>query len=106
MKIKNNKGLTEQKIISTLKKHDDILRKYKVKKIGLFGSYVRRKQKKHSDIDFVVEFAEPTFDNFMDLAFYLEDLFDRRVDILTPEGVESIRIKEIADDIKRSVIYV
>jgi predicted nucleotidyltransferase len=42
----------------------------------------------------------------MDLAFYLEDLTGRSVDILTPEGIKHIRIKEVADEIIRSVVYV
>jgi hypothetical protein len=66
-----------------LKKHKDLLKKYKVKRIGLFGSYVRGEQKKRSDIDFLVEFEEPNFDNFMDLAFSLEDLFRKKVELIT-----------------------
>jgi len=66
-----------------LKKHKDLLKKYKVKRIGLFGSYVRGEQKKRSDIDFLVEFEEPNFDNFMDLAFSLEDLFRKKAELIT-----------------------
>ncbi len=97
--------LTDKVILETLKKHKEILKKYGVKRIGLFGSFVRGEQKEHSDIDFLVEFEKPSFDNFMDLAFYLEDLFGKKVELLTPEGVRSIRIKKIAEDIKRSVVY-
>jgi predicted nucleotidyltransferase len=82
-KIKTGKELTNKEIMSLLKKHKDILKKYKVKRIGLFGSYVRGQQRKHSDIDFLVEFIEPTFDNFMDLVFGLEGLFRRKVEIIT-----------------------
>jgi uncharacterized protein len=82
-KIKTRKELTDKEILSLLKKHKDLLKKYKVKRIGLFGSYVRGQQRKHSDIDFLVEFIEPTFDNFMDLVFDLEGLFSRKVEIIT-----------------------
>lgn len=82
-RIKNKKELTDKKIMSLLKKHNDILKKYKVKRIGLFGSYVRGEQKKQSDIDFLVEFEEPTFDNFMDLIFYFEELFGRKIELIT-----------------------
>jgi predicted nucleotidyltransferase len=77
------KKLTHEEIIASLRKHKDILTKYKVKRIGLFGSFVRGEQKKFSDVDFLVEFKEPTFDNFMDLAFSLESLFGRKVDLVT-----------------------
>jgi hypothetical protein len=82
-KIKSTKELTDKEIMSLLKKHKDLLKKYKVKRIGLFGSYVRGEQKKRSDIDFLVEFEEPNFDNFMDLIFYLEDLLRKKVELIT-----------------------
>jgi predicted nucleotidyltransferase len=82
-KIKTRKALTDKEIVNLLKKHKDLLKKYKVKRIGLFGSYVRGEQKKHSDIDFLVEFEEPNFDNFMDLIFSLEDLFRKKVELIT-----------------------
>jgi hypothetical protein len=41
----------------------------------------------------------------MDLSSYLEDLLGKKVDILTPASIETIRIKEVAEGIKRSVIY-
>jgi uncharacterized protein len=103
MKVKE---LTDKEIMRILKEHKDILREYEVERIGLFGSYVRGEQGENSDIDFLVEFKEPDFDNFMNLASYLEDLFGRKVEILTPVGIESIRIKEVKEEIKRSVIYV
>jgi len=82
-KIKTTKELTDKEIISLLKKHKGLLKKYKVKRIGLFGSYVRGEQKRGSDIDFLVEFEEPNFDNFMDLIFHLEDLFRKKVELIT-----------------------
>ena len=94
-------------VIETLKAHkEEIKERYSVRRIGVFGSYARGEQKATSDIDVLVEFEKPTFDNFMDLAFYLEELFGRRVDLLTPEGVKGIRIKEIAKEIMGSVVYV
>ncbi|MFH1097090.1 MAG: nucleotidyltransferase family protein [Candidatus Desantisbacteria bacterium] len=100
------KKLTNEEILKVLREHNNLLEKYRIKKIGLFGSYVRGEQKKDSDIDFLVEFEKPDFDNFMDLAFYLEDLFGKKIDILTPEGVRGIRIKKIAENIERGTIYV
>ena len=106
MRLKRNNNLTGQEIIKVLQERSDILRKYTVKKIGLFGSYTRGEQRKHSDIDFLVEFEVPSFDNFMGLSYYLEDLFGRKVEILTPAGIESIRINQIKEEIKKSIVYV
>ena len=61
-----------------------------VKRIGIFGSFARGEQKRTSDVDILVEFAngQATFDNFMRLAFYLEELFSRKVDLLTVKGID------------------
>lgn len=82
--MNRSKALTRREILAALKEHQDMLLKYKVRKIGLFGSYATGKQRRRSDIDFLVEFEEPTFDNFMDLSFSLERLFRRKVDLITP----------------------
>ncbi|MEN4017774.1 MAG: nucleotidyltransferase family protein [Methanobacterium sp.] len=58
-----------------------------LKKIGIFGSYAKGQQNEESDVDILVEFEKPTFDNFMELAFFLEDLFGKKVDLLTPKSL-------------------
>lgn len=76
------------KAIEILRDHEqEIKRRFAVLRIGLFGSFVRGEETKESDIDILVEFEDPTFRNFMNLAFFLEDIFSRRVDLLTPEGI-------------------
>jgi hypothetical protein len=57
--------------------------------IGLFGSYARGEQTVASDIDVLVEFLpeKHTFDNFMEVAFLLEDLLGRRVELVTPQAL-------------------
>ncbi|MDO9514008.1 MAG: nucleotidyltransferase domain-containing protein [Elusimicrobiota bacterium] len=99
------KNLTQKKVIRELKENREVLKKYTVKKIGLFGSFVQNRQKVSSDIDFVVEFNKPSFDNLIGLIDYLEKLFGRKVDVLTSEGVKNIRVKKVAEDIKRNLIY-
>lgn len=83
--------LTDKEVMKILRENRDVLRKYDIKRIGLFGSYVRGEQKENSDIDLLVEFDMSTFDsnftglfdNFIELAFYLEELFGRKVDLIT-----------------------
>ena len=75
-------------IIEILKKHKDIIqKKYTVKKIGIFGSYAKGTQKKSSDIDILVELETPTYNNFIDLAFYLEELYGKKIDLITMKGL-------------------
>jgi predicted nucleotidyltransferase len=65
----------------------DIKSRFAVKRIGIFGSFSRGEQRESSDIDILVEFEKPTFRNFMELSFYLEDLFGRKVDLVTVKGL-------------------
>ncbi|QUH22686.1 nucleotidyltransferase family protein [Methanobacterium alkalithermotolerans] len=75
-------------VFRVLKNHkSEIKAKYDVKRIGIFGSYAKGLQDEESDIDVLVEFENPTFDNFMELSFYLEDLFGKSVDLLTPKSL-------------------
>lgn len=104
--MKKERSLTKNRILDMLRERENDLRKYHVKRIGLFGSYVTGKQNPRSDVDFVVEFEQPSFDNYMDLTNYLEKLLGKKIDILTPEGIRSIRVKEVAKRISRSVLYV
>ena len=104
--MKKERSLTKNRILDILRERENDLRKYHVKRIGLFGSYVTGKQSPRSDVDFVVEFEQPSFDNYMDLTSYLERLLGKKIDILTPEGIRSIRVKEVAKKISRSVLYV
>jgi len=83
--------MTLKEIKQTLKeKMPEIKEKYGVKNLYIFGSYVRGEQTPESDIDFLVEFekGKKTFDNYMDLKFYLEDLFGKKVDLIIKEAVK------------------
>lgn len=98
---------SQQKVINVLRREIPYLKEnYGVKKIALFGSVVKGKYNKSSDIDIVVEFEKPIGLRFMDLAEHLEKRLGRKTDILTAGGLKSIRIKKVAQNIKRSLLYV
>ena len=94
--MKRNGTLNRQLILKLLKDQQEILRKYAVRRIGLFGSYAAGKQTAKSDIDFLVDFAAPTFDNFMGLSSHLERLFQKKIDLIT-DGSLSPYIKPYVD---------
>ena len=77
-----------------------------VKRIGLFGSFARGTPKGDSDVDILAEFERPIGLKFMDFAEYLEQVLGRKVDILTPAGLQSIRARRIAQEIEEGVVYV
>lgn len=77
-----------------------------VKDVGLFGSFVTGNQTPESDVDILVEF-EPerhSFDAFMDLSFFLEDLLGRRVELVTPEGLSPHIGPHILREVERVAI--
>ena len=99
--------LTQENVINKLREVLPILKKeYGVAKIGIFGSYSRQEQSSKSDVDIFIEFKKPIGLAFMDLANYLEKILRRKVDILTPEGIKSIRVHEIAQYIKENLVYI
>jgi len=95
---------TFNEIKEILNNHRDKLKeRFGVKEIGIFGSYVREEPQESSDIDILVEFLDgyKTFDNYMDLKFYLEDLLNLKVDLVSKTALKP-RIKPY---ILEEVIY-
>jgi predicted nucleotidyltransferase len=91
-------------IVEILRKHEDVIKKkYHVRKIGVFGSFARGEEKEGSDIDILVELEDgyETFDNYMDLKYFLEDLFGRKVDLVTFEALRP----QLKDDILQEIVY-
>lgn len=93
-------SLTPKAIIETLEKHQDEMRRYSVKRIGLFGSFAKGTPHKKSDMDFIVKLAKPSFDNYMELKFFLERVFRRKVDLVTEEG-----LKPSLHYVKKEAVY-
>ena len=70
--------VNKKQIIMEIKKRKDKLKAKGVKKIGLFGSYLKGTQKRGSDIDFLVTFRKENLgENYFKVLFYLENLFKR-----------------------------
>ncbi len=69
----------------------------------LFGSVARSEANESSDLDFLVKFkSPPTFDMYMGLKFFLEDLLERPVDLVTADAVR----EQIKPSIMREGVYV
>jgi len=80
---------TNEQLISELARNIESIKGFGVERIGLFGSFARARQNVGSDIDLLVEFSPgaKSFDNFMKLSFFLEDLTGRKVDLVTRESL-------------------
>ena len=75
-----------------------ILKKYKIKKASIFGSYVRGKQKKDSDIDILVKPAKRMGLEFVGMAFELEDNLGKKVDLVTYKSIHPLLKKKILSE--------
>ncbi len=95
--MKKNK----EKILKTLTSLKDNLNKiYRVKTIGLFGSYVNGKQKATSDIDFLVEFEEDAdLFHLVGLSRYLEEIFNTKVDVISKSSLKEDLKKHILEEV-------
>lgn len=81
---------TKTQVLDLLKQYQSELHDFGVERCGLFGSFVRDADVgDDSDVDILVAFKpnQKTFDNFMHLALFLEDLFGRSVDLITIESL-------------------
>ncbi|MBM4249085.1 MAG: nucleotidyltransferase family protein [Euryarchaeota archaeon] len=89
-------------IRKTLRKHKPLLRKkFKVRKIGIFGSYVRGEQSKKSDVDILVDFSEPIGWEIVDLKELLEDALGLKVDLVVARALKP----RLAAGILKEVVY-
>ena len=101
-KLENRAILSKHFIKQTLADNRETLRKYGVKQIGLFGSYVNGTSHTASDIDLLVELERSTFDDYMGLVLFLEDLFGKKVDLVAVKSVKS----DLKPYIEKQVEYV
>jgi predicted nucleotidyltransferase len=93
---------TAESIIETLSGYHDELRDMGVIKLGVFGSYAHGDDQPNSDIDFVVTLNQYTLDSYMNLKFFLEDLFGRPVDLAITDTLKP----RLRDRILSEAIYV
>lgn len=98
-----SKQLNSAEVLKTLAQNSQTIQKLGVHSLALFGSVARDRATAESDLDFLVEFeGATTFDGYMDLKFFLEDLFDKPVDLVTKRSLK----KEISQKVLQEAIYV
>jgi len=82
--------MRQNDVMSALKNNLPVLRsRYGVRSLSVFGSVARGDEKPGSDVDILVEFEQtPNFDQFMDLKFHLEELLQKKVDLVTRHALK------------------
>jgi uncharacterized protein len=89
------KPLTAETVLQTLREQPNLFETFQIKSLALFGSVARNQATAASDLDFLVEFdADPTLTLYMNLKFFLEDLFQRNVDLVIKTDIKP-QIREI-----------
>jgi uncharacterized protein len=89
--------------LALLAQHQTILRNMGVTSLAIFGSVARNEARPDSDVDLLVEIEAPvTFDRYMDVKFYLEDLLNKPVDLVTALSLKP----QLRSIVEREAIHV
>jgi predicted nucleotidyltransferase len=93
--------MNTKNVLSTLRELKPTLTaRYKVKEISLFGSFVRGEQDSSSDIDLLTEFeSEADLFDWIGLALYLEEIFDRPVDVVPKHALRAELRESVLDQV-------
>ena len=95
--------MTKKTVLNSIRVHKkELHEKFTVRKIGVFGSLARDDADGESDVDVLVEFDQPTFDHYMDLKFFLEQLLNVEVDLVMADTVKP----RLRPYISQEVVYV
>jgi uncharacterized protein len=85
--------MTRDSILATIAANKEALRELGAVELALFGSYARGEATEASDIDFLVELEESTFDSYMSVREFLESLFQRKIDLVMKSAIRP-RLRE------------
>lgn len=99
-------GYRDEIIEKIKEQYPYLSRQYGIRRIGLFGSVAMDSAGPDSDVDIVVEFEYPIGLKFIEFVEYMENLFGKKVDVLTKEGIRNIRVKNVSSEIEKNIIYV
>ena len=93
---------TKKELLDTLSKNREVIKSYGVIILGIFGSFSKEKIHESSDVDLLVDFdpSKKSFDNFMDLSFFLEDIIGRKVEIVTNQSLSKFIGPHILNEVQ------
>ncbi len=98
---KQNHSISVDKILATLRAHlPELQRRYGIRSLGIFGSYIRGEHRKRSDLDILVEFEQaPTMFQFLDLQDYLAALLGVKVDLVMKSALKPTIGENILEEV-------
>jgi predicted nucleotidyltransferase len=99
----NTNKIEREKVLNLLQQNQEIFKQFGVAKLAIFGSIVRGEATENSDIDILVSFEKiPTSKDYFGLQFFLEDLLEKPIDLVTDKSLR----KELRSHIEKELIYV
>jgi predicted nucleotidyltransferase len=100
--MKGNKLHTKEELLAAISSNKELIKGYGVSNLGLFGSFSKGTFTESSDVDLLVEFIpeQKTFDNFMELSFFLEELLGRKVELVTPQSLSKFIAPHILNEVE------
>jgi predicted nucleotidyltransferase len=81
-------NMSRDEILKILEQNREIIQRFSVRSLALFGSAARGEAGPTSDLDFLVDFEKKSFDSYMDLKTFLERLFGRPVDLVISDAIK------------------
>lgn len=96
--------MTSKEIISIIRNcKEELQERFGVEDIAIFGSYIRNEQKYNSDVDVFVTLKTgyKTFDNFIELKFFVEDITKKKIDLVIKDSIR----KEFRDVVLKEAMY-
>ena len=93
---------TKQDLLAAITSNREVIKGFGVGNLGLFGSFSKGTFNETSDVDLLVDFfpEQKTFDNFMELSFFLEDLLGRKVELVTPQSLSKFIAPYILNELE------
>ena len=85
--------MSRDEVLTRVAAHRDELVALGVEELSLFGSFARGEEREHSDLDFIVQLRQNSFDSYMGVKELLETIFDRKVDLVLRESIKP-RLRE------------
>jgi predicted nucleotidyltransferase len=100
--MRRNKLHIKQELLAAITSNREVIKGYGVSNLGLFGSFSKGTFTETSDVDLLVEFIpeQKTFDNFMELSFFLEELLGRKVELVTPQSLSKFIAPHILKEVE------
>ena len=93
---------TKQDLLAAITSNREVIKGFGVYNLGVFGSFSKGTFTETSDVDLLVDFfpEQKTFDNFMELSFFLEDLLGRKVELVTPQSLSKFIAPYILNELE------